>query len=137
MAVAKHACRGETSSSGPAVAVARTQYRNAPRPRRRASRRRSRRAGRGCPGRGVGAASLEPVEPGVQLDEDEASRVGRLARGGEHSDPLDEVAVAGVGDDGEGAVEHVLVGGARLEAVTHRREELGDARGEHRLDGGK
>ena len=34
--------------------------------------------------------ALEPVEPGVQLDEDQAPRVGGgLAGGGEHADPLE------------------------------------------------
>ena len=54
----------------------------------------------------------------MQLDEDEAQRVrGGLARGGEDADPLGEVAVARVGDDRQGAGEHVLVGGTRVEAV--------------------
>ena len=36
--------------------------------------------------------ALEPVEPGVQLDEDQAAGVGGgLAGGGEHADPLEEV----------------------------------------------
>ena len=92
---------------------------------------------------GVGAQApaqpaLEPVEPRVQLDEDQAAGVGGgLAGGGEHADPLEEVDVARVGDHGERAVEHVLVDRAGLEARPDRGEELGDAGGEHRLDRGE
>ena len=92
----------------------------------------------GALGQAAAQPALEPVEPGVQLDEDEPLRVRRGLTGRrEHRDPLDQGVVAGVGDHGQGAVEHVLVGRAGLEPVAHGGEEGGDARGEHRLDRGE
>ena len=128
-----------TAASGPAVAArARTRRGTRPRRRRRGWRRRSRRRG---PAALRQASRSQPSSQSSQACSSTRIRPagvrGRLAGGGQHADALDEGVVARVGDDRERAVEHVLVGGAGLEAGADGREELGEAGGQHGLDRGE